>query len=124
MNTLPKWMLANPFPAIHDFESLTVIDQTARIYGAMNQLIENYNKMVEQISAFEKSEEETREEFELKITKVMNEFMCSMRQTFITDISGTVEGLLNEALEAGTITLTEHYDPVTESLNLVAGGEV
>ena len=59
---------------------MTVIDQTARIYGAMNQMIDEWNEMIEKISGFEKAETESREEFELKITKVIMEFMCSWDQ--------------------------------------------
>ena len=121
MNTLPKWALANPFPALHDFESLTVIDQTARIYGAINQLIEEWNKMIEQLSGFEKSETESREEFELKITKVVMEFMCSWNQK-TEDLERFAETIINEAIESGRITIREVYDPETESLNMVVGG--
>ena len=123
MNKLPKWVLANPFPALHDFESLTVIDQTARIYGAMNQLIEEWNKMIEQLSAFETSETESREEFELKITKVIREFMCSMEQK-TQDLEKYAETLINDAIDAGRITIREVYDPESESLNTIIGGEV
>ena len=121
MNTLPKWALANPFPALHDFESLTVIDQTARIYGAINQLIEEWNKMIEQLSGFEKSETESREEFELKITKVVMEFMCSWNQK-TEELERFAETIINEAIQSGRITIKEVYDPETESLNMVVGG--
>lgn len=125
MNALPKWALANPFPAIHDFESLTVIDQTARIYGAMNALIEEYNKFAEtvndQLSTFTESEQEARKEFELQITKVMNEFRCSMEQYLKLNLEGTATALINEAIEAGRLVV-EQYDPATESLNIVTGG--
>lgn len=127
MNALPKWVLVNPFPAIHDFESLTVIEQTARIYGAMNALIEEYNSFADSVnknlSEFTKSEENSREEFELKITKVMREFICSMEQKYY-DLNVLATTLINEAIQAGKITVTEVYDPETESLNMVVGGEV
>jgi hypothetical protein len=123
MQVLPKWIIANPFPALHDFESLTVLDQTARIYGAMNQLIDEWNKMIEQLSAFEKSETESREEFELKLTKVIREFICSWEQK-TNDIQEFTRTVINEAIQAGGLKITEVYDPETESLNMVIGGEV
>jgi hypothetical protein len=123
MNTLPKWALANPIPAIHDFESLTVLEQTARIYGAMNQMIDEWNQMIEKISDFEKDETESREEFETKITKVIMEFMCSWNQK-TADLEMFAQTILNEAIAAGKLTITEVYDPETESLNMVIGGEV
>lgn len=128
MNALPKWALANPFPAIHDFESLTVIDQTARVYGAMNALITEYNKFADtvndQLSNFTESEQEARREFELQITKVMNEFRCCMDQYLKLNLIETAETLISEAIAEGKITIKEVYDPVSESLDIVAGGEM
>ena len=122
MNALPKWVLANPFPAIHDFESLTVIEQTARIYGAMNSLIEEYNKFAdtvnEHLSTFTESEQKSREEFEQEITKVMREFVCRMEKHWVVNMETTARDIINEAIEAGRMLI---YDPDTESLNLTGG---
>ena len=122
MNALPKWVLANPFPAIHDFESLTVIEQTARIYGAMNSLIEEYNKFADtvngQLSTFTESEQKSREEFEQEITKVMREFVCRMEKHWVVNMETTARDIINEAIEAGRMLI---YDPGTESLNLTGG---
>lgn len=127
MNTLPKWVLANPFPALHDFESLTVLDQTARIYGAMNSLIEEYNKFAEtvndQLSELTESEGEARKEFEIQITKVMKEFMCSMEQYMKLNLEETATTLINEAINDGRI-LVQQYDPEAESLNIGLTGGV
>ena len=46
---LPRWAVADTFPAFHDTESLSAIEMTARLYGAMNKLIEDYNKFIETI---------------------------------------------------------------------------
>lgn len=124
MQVLPNWVLANKYPAIHDYESLTVVEQTARIYGAMNALIEEFNNLADRANNFAESEQEARKEFELQITKVMNEFRCCMEQYMKLNLEGTAEKLLNEAITAGNISITEVYDPVTESLNMIIGGEV
>lgn len=127
MNALPKWALANPFPAIHDFESLTVLDQTARIYGAMNQLINEYNAFADAVndhlSTFTETEKEAREEFELQITKVMREFRCSMEQYLEVNLEETATKLINAAIDEGRI-LIEQYDPDNESLNIALTGGV
>ena len=123
MNALPKWALANPFPAIHDFESLSVIEQTARIYGAMNQLITEYNKLVDQLETYKQTETEAREDFETKITKVIREFICGMEQKF-TDVNALVAEQVNQAIQEGKITIVETYDPETESLNMAVPGGV
>lgn len=123
MNVLPKWLLANPFPAIHDFESLTVLEQTARLYGAVNGLITEYNNTVEKLETYMKQETASREDFELKITKVMNEFMCSLEE-HLTDLNVVAAEIVTKAIEAGEITIQLTYDPDKESLDMAVGGEV
>ena len=107
MNQLPKWVLANPFPAIHDFESLTVIDQTARLYGAMQSLIDEYNAFAEeankQLASFTDDEAEARKEFELQITKVMNEYTCSMNQYLKINLDDTATKVIISGMNDGTI---------------------
>jgi glutamine synthetase adenylyltransferase len=84
MQALPKWLIATKFPAIHDFESLSVIEQTARVYGAMQELIKEHNAFCEamskEIADFKEAEQKKREEFETNMTKVLRQFMCSMEQ--------------------------------------------
>lgn len=50
MIKLPHWVLNNKYPAVFDSESATVIEQTARVYGAMQQLIDDYNNFVDQVN--------------------------------------------------------------------------
>jgi len=50
ISKLPNWVLVNKFPAFYDTESLTAVEQTARVYGKINELIESYNKYVEEIN--------------------------------------------------------------------------
>ena len=68
---LPYWVLVEKFPAFNDLESLTAIEQTARIYGKMNELIESYNKYVEEIN-------NTINEFELEKNEDVKTFICSI----------------------------------------------
>ena len=75
MKKLPNWFLTNPRPANYDSESLTVIEQTARLYAAMNELIEEYN---ETISALTKR----LEEYESGLTEEMTTFAVGLRQEF------------------------------------------
>ena len=91
----------------------------------MNALIEEYNKFADtvndQLSTFTESEDEARKEFELQITKVMNEFRCSMERYLKLNLEDTATKLINEAIAAGKI-MVEQYDPESESLNIVTGG--
>lgn len=138
MYLLPKWVLANKFPAIHDFESLTVIDQTARIYGAMNQLIEEYNAFADQINKsveeFQTASEEDRKKFEIAMRQEFQDFIDAvdlkirMMDQTINDIEGNIEQItkdtVNKAINSGRLYVEESYDPETESLNMAITGGV
>lgn len=121
MNRLPNWNVPVHSPTNWDFHSATVLEQTARIYDTINQLIDEYNRLVQACSDFSESEQESREDFELKLTKVIREFICSWEQK-TTDLETFAETIINEAIQNGKISITEHYNPETESLSLVVGG--
>lgn len=46
---LPDWVLTGTYPAFYDHESLTVIQQTARLWAKVQELIEAYNEYVNTI---------------------------------------------------------------------------
>ena len=102
MNLLPKWALANQLPAIHDFESLTVLEQTARIYGAMQSMIGEYNKFADDVN------------------RNITEFQCSMEKYLVLNLDITAANYLNSAINEGRINLV--YDPETENLNFEITG--
>lgn len=123
MNLLPKWRMQAAKPAFTDFESVTSQEAVAKLYAAMNELIGELNKMNDHLTEFENAEKANREEFEKNITVVMREFNCSFDQK-ISNLESFAETLINAAIKDGRITVTEVYDPDTESLNTVVGGEV
>lgn len=81
MKQLPNWLIANPIASAHDFESLTVLEQTARLYNAVRSLIDEYTAFTEsvskQIQLFQEEEKNARETFQTDLTKVIREFMCN-----------------------------------------------
>ena len=129
MNLLPPWALTNPFPAVFDIDSATVTEQTAKMYGAMNELIKEYNAFADaankKLQEFTETETAARKEFELAITKVMNDFRCCIDQYLKLNLSETARTMLEEMIENGEITITQTYDPDAESLNIgvTNGGE-
>ena len=178
MQVLPKWVLTSKFPAIHDSESLTVIEQTARIYGAMNSLIEEYNAFAENVNnsmeAFATASEADREQFKISMRQEFQDFIdvidmkvkdMEIQLTYtieniekmahdaideavaaggftmetleqrvneveqnmneaIANIDQIVTDTVNEAFDSGKITVSETYDPETESLNMSVSGGV
>lgn len=43
MRQLPYWYLTNPRPATYDSESGTVVEMTAKLYKAMQEMVEEHN---------------------------------------------------------------------------------
>lgn len=142
MFVLPHWVLTDKHPAFYDTESGSAIEQTAKVYGAMREFIKEYNVFVDKVNkALEKHELETQAEqdcFKACITQLVETYIKSIdikidKQdlkinnaiAYMTEnIKQTATDVLNDAVEAGTITIVQSYDPETESLNMVATGEV
>ena len=64
---LPHWVLSNPSPSFYETEGGTVLEQTAKVYGKMNELIDSYNTMADElnnkINEYVTLREEDQEEF-------------------------------------------------------------
>ena len=76
---LPHWVLVDKFPAFYDSESVSVVQQTARIYGKMNELVESYNKFIdlinEEIGNYQDGVTKDIETFKNNITKIITDYM-------------------------------------------------
>lgn len=79
---LPKWCLTNLNPAFYDTESGTAVEQTARLYGTMQDLIDDYNKFASDvnttINTFVNDSNADQEEFESHITKIVHDYIIMM----------------------------------------------
>lgn len=148
MQLLPKWELTNDRPAFYDTESGSVIVMTARVYGAMNELIKEYNtfadstnKAIEQFTAETKEEQECFKNCIVKLVKnyidsidikiekqdlVIANAVKYMKDNLIATILSIMDEektkeLINEALLNGVVEIRSEYDPGTESL-VIKGG--
>ena len=143
---LPHWVLTDLQPAFYDVESGTTLQQTAKMYGKMQELIDLYNEFVTKVNKYIKDFEDgiikDFEEFRNCIIKVMNDYIetidtkINLQDTKISEaidymkdnLVSTVTDLFNQALQDGDIraSLIETYDPTTEELTLsiqAEGGE-
>jgi len=110
MIQLPRWVLTNEMPAFYESESATSIEMVAKLYGAMQTLIDEYNSFAEgmekTINDFmadattdrEVFEVAMRQEFqdfidvvELKVTQAENYMKSNLRET--------AESYLNEVID-------------------------
>ena len=121
---LPPWVETGLQPAFYDKESGTVLQQTARMYDKVNQLIRNFNDL-------SKETKETVEEYILKFTE-LKDFVDDYFDNL--DVQEEINNKLDDMVEAGTLQeiITAYiqanvawtFDTVSEmktATNLVAG---
>lgn len=70
---LPNWVLTNPKPGFYDTESLTVIEQTAKLYKTIQDLINSYNEFTTNI-------ENGCNDFETEINKAQTDFINQVNE--------------------------------------------
>lgn len=135
---LPHWVLTDSQPAFYDTESGTTIQQTARVYAKIQELIRTYNEFVTRINQyindFETGMISDFNSFKECVIETMNDYIRSIDQKVISqdtkiteaikymkdNLEQTVNELFYQAIQDGTIraTLHEEYDLETESLTL------
>lgn len=109
MNLLPHWVLTDKFPAFYDSESKTAIEQTARVYGAMQELITEYNKFVDSVNQhildFENA---AKKDYEIFTTAIRQEF-----QDFIDVVTLKIQSqdsIIEDAVSYMKTNLSESID--------------
>lgn len=134
LQKLPNWVVTNKFPAFYDTESLTAIEQTARLYGATNKLIESYNTFVSLVDdallEFDEKYQQDKNVFELDIRQTIQDFFDSVetqlqlqdakiesiKQYLTTNLAATI----NAAIASGKITIEVTYNEESEEILIVA----
>lgn len=99
---LPPWVETGLQPAFYDKESGTVLQQTARMYDKVNQLIRNFNDL-------SKETKETVEEYILKFTE-LKDFVDDYFDNL--DVQEEINNKLNQMVEDGTLEeiLSQYID--------------
>jgi hypothetical protein len=134
---LPKWILTNPSPSFYETEGGTVLEQTAIMYKKVNEVIEAYNGMLDDINTtnedFIKEQSARQEEFELKVNQMIHDFTTLVELQIANqqkevenavdymkdNLNGSASEVLMELVESEQITLKLVYDETTEELNIV-----
>lgn len=79
---MPKWVLTNIHPAFYDSENGTILEQTAALYGKVNELIEDYNKLTEEVNKtitdYIESDKKETEEFEKCLISLVNNYIKTL----------------------------------------------
>lgn len=128
MRLLPLWVATAKLPAFYDVESTTAIQQTAKLYGAMQEMITELNKYMEEVSATLTENEEEQKQimkcFQQKIVEIVENFIkcvdtkIDKQNLKIEEQSTKLREEIYELIGEGNITVTTVYDEDTESLIL------
>ena len=135
MKQLPFWHLTSKYPAFFDTDSKTVIEQTAKIYGAMQTLIDEQNtfnnELTKAIEEFETSTTKDINEFKTCITKIVSNYIkivddkLAQQDLKIKNID-TVENI-KTLIDSGKLRNEPVYNEETEEMDIilkfVEGGE-
>lgn len=138
---LPHWVLTDPQPAFYDCESATSVQQTAKIYARIQELITLYNEFTNEvnkyITEFEDGIIKDFNCFQNCIIKTMTEYIesidikMSVQDTNIKNaieymkdnIVQTATNIINQAIENGDLNVGIEYNPTDESLNFIVTRE-
>lgn len=137
IDLLPHWTLTNFQPAFYDSESATVLQQMAKVYAKMQELLSDYNSFVNEINTtitdFQNGIIGDFECFKNCIIKTMNDYIESidikinLQDTEIANaidymkdnIVQTATNVINQAIESGDLYINIDYDEPTEALNIL-----
>lgn len=149
---LPHWVLTDPQPAFYDCESATAVQQTAKIYAKIQELITLYNEFTNEvnkyITEFEYGIIKDFNCFQNCIIKTMNDYIATIdmkidlqdnkieesinNQNAIiqnavdymkNNIVATTTNIINQAIANGDLNVGFEYNPTNESLDFIVTRE-
>lgn len=121
MKNLPNWVLTNPFPSFYDSESGTAIQQTAKVYAAMQELIKEHNSFMEQLNNTINEINCDNQKFKESITQIVENYIKVIDEKIKLqdeEISKYGDNLIKQAIEEGKIVAEPEYEEGTENLSI------
>lgn len=111
---LPKWNLHDNRPSFYDADAVTMLELAAKLHGSMNNLINDYNKFVENtnkaITDFTNGTNEDLEVFETAMRQEFQDFIDAVYLEYstqeqrirevadecVSQIEGSIDRVLND----------------------------
>lgn len=103
---LPKWVLTDLQPAFYDTEAVTVLELLSKIYGKIEEIVEDYNKFTDEVDEHMTTQDE-----------LINDAVNYMKDNLVE----TVTALYEEGFEQGYYTSkvsVKYYDD-TETIEIL-----
>lgn len=126
MYRLPIWVLTQNRPSIYDSESSTPIQMVAKLYQTMQDLIDEYNKYVDEVNKTLELNGKEYDEFKSSVEKtILNHFKCidlkidELEKYLHDNVTQAILDEINRQLSTGELIIIQEYDETTESLNFV-----
>ena len=113
IHKLPHWVITHKHPAFYDSESATAIEQTAKLYRAFQDLVEDYNIFVDKINVH-------IEEYEASTDRKIEVFETAMRQEFqeFIDITNLKYADQENRFDAMMSEFNARIDELTTQINV------
>ena len=120
INFLPPWVETNLQPAFYDKESGTVLQQTARMYAKVNQLVRNVNEQNEAIELYIAKFIELKDYVEdyfanLDVQEEINNKLDDMVE------QGTLQEIITAYIQSNVAWTFDTVADMKSSTNLIAG---
>lgn len=134
---IPHWCISDVLPAFYDFESLTAIEQTGRLYKTIESLIKDYNNYADEMNTcmndFLTGNSDDYECYKAKLTHIMHNYIAKIDEKikmqdssinkaidFIkNDLEGTIQDVLISMKESGELSevIMSTFEDFTSKLN-------
>ena len=137
MEKLPFWRATKGYPANYDSETATAIEMVAKLYGTMDEMIEEHNKFMSEyetkVTDFATKYNESNEVFTVEMRQEFQDFIDTVElhlrkqvkrvedaELYMRDnIIDTTQVVLVNMLQGENITIKENYDADNETLSFV-----
>lgn len=120
MINLPDWRLTNRFPTHYDCESGTTIEMTAKVYAAMQQLINEYNQFVvelnKELAQFKGETNVEIEQFKQCVTELVENHI-KLVDTKLTQQDLMIQTTIAEGIK--NLKVEQVYNEETEAMDLI-----
>jgi DNA anti-recombination protein RmuC len=118
---LPNWAILRSRYAFEDTESNTAVEQTARLYKAIQEIIDSCNEFSKsiqnEVDTFTTNQSKDYEENKAELTKIMHEFIHSIDTKVDTAVNYMTDNLTDAVQNmSGEIIEGLVDEKVTESL--------
>lgn len=131
---LPNWAYLDSRYAFSDTESATAVEQTAKLYKKIQELITTWNTFEldfrNELDSFKKEITDKETCFEDNMVTLIHNYIHQIDDTiakqnlFVEDVKNNMievaRGIVDEMFANGEVVITTNYNEETESLDMVA----